>query len=265
MAYTFNRIEKTVSVMVIIGIAMLVLTAILLVRKKGWLEKQSVYYTVLNDSSALKEGMEIKFKGFSIGTVKDFDLNEDDYIRVDVVIKKKYEDKVRKGSVLKLNSPVLGLGSASFELKVGRGRGYVMPGEMVYSSDSEIGRYLLANMDLPKNFYTENAKAIVTSIRGMTEDMQRSFRPVGKIVLNLKQTTDKVNLMIDNLNKSDNSFNRFMSDRGRMFRRIDGMMGNLKKTTRRIDNFMIKLNNIAAAIEKNPLIGAKPSEEKKKK
>ncbi len=271
MAYTFTKIEKTVATVIISSVLLFISVFILIARNKEWFEAKRHYKSEFTDSSDLREGMEVRFKGFTIGNLTGIRLNEQNTIDVGIVIKKEYETKMRAGSVLKLDSPIGGFGTATIDLKMGMGRGFIRPGEFIHSSDTREGQYLLSQMDLPKNFYMQNLEAILSSVKTVTSDLEKSMRPVGSIMRNLNDTTAGLSQMINSANNKDNSINRFMNDRGTLYTKVDGMLGdfkqmsgNMKKTMVKVDDMISSLRNISRAVEKNPLIGVKKEDYQKR-
>jgi phospholipid/cholesterol/gamma-HCH transport system substrate-binding protein len=266
MAYRFTRIEKTVSALVL-GIGLLFIGLfVLLGRHKEWFKRKNIYYSYFNDSSSLEEGMPVKFKGFQIGTVRDITLlpqKNEDVIKVKVIIKKEYEKRLKKGSVLKLNTSFGVLGSATLDLKRGYGRGYIRPGEIIYSDHSHKGQILLSNMNLQKNFYIENLESILLSVKAITTDIQKSIAPFGSIMHNLDRTTSALSATLNNVNNQNNSINRFLNDQGTIYKKFDNMLINFRSVSNRVDDISAEsaqlirtLNRIAHAVEKHPLLGS---------
>jgi phospholipid/cholesterol/gamma-HCH transport system substrate-binding protein len=65
--------------------------------------------------------MAVQYKGFAIGSVKDFHLTDDDNVEVIFTINEEYRDRVKRGSLVELQVSPIGLGN-QFQFYAGKGQ-----------------------------------------------------------------------------------------------------------------------------------------------
>lgn len=101
--------NKIVFTFVFVAVGMITLfTALILIRNKTFVDI-FYYKTVLDDARGLEKKPAIFFKGYEIGRIDEFDLNDDNQIDVNFYIYEDYTDKILTYSVIsKTSSPVSG-------------------------------------------------------------------------------------------------------------------------------------------------------------
>ncbi len=111
MKFKIKYADQIVGFFVIFAVFLLVVIVFLLGSNQRWFSKDYSFTAVFESASGLSEGMPIQYKGFVVGKVKKYRLNNDDTITADILIQDTYYDRIREGSVLELNVSPIGLGS----------------------------------------------------------------------------------------------------------------------------------------------------------
>lgn len=106
--------------------------------KQNWFVRKNVYYTQFESGSGIKPGMDINYKGFGIGKIKEITL-ENDKVLVEFYILDDYIDYVKEYSLLEFSSNILGLGT-SFVWHPGKGQEIIEPGSEIFRFDSIEGQ-----------------------------------------------------------------------------------------------------------------------------
>ena len=120
MKFKIRFADQIVGLFIILSIVCIVFVIITLGHSNRWFSRDLSYYTVLPSAGGLSNNMPVQYRGFTIGNVTDFYLNEDDDVEVVFLIFEEYNDRVRQGSMVQMIESPIGLGS-QFQFHPGRG------------------------------------------------------------------------------------------------------------------------------------------------
>jgi phospholipid/cholesterol/gamma-HCH transport system substrate-binding protein len=112
MKFKFRHADKIVGLFALLAIVFLILIAVFAGVNKKWFTKKVHYTSLFTSAEGLKVGMGVNLRGFEIGRVKNFELNEDNQVDLDFYIYETYHDRVRPDTVLALPSGLLGSAGA---------------------------------------------------------------------------------------------------------------------------------------------------------
>ena len=111
MKFKIRFADQIVGLFIILSIVCIVFVIIMLGHSNRWFSKDLSYYTVLPSAGGLSNNMPVQYRGFTIGNITDFYLNEDDDVEVVFLIFEEYHDRVRQGSMVQMIESPIGLGS----------------------------------------------------------------------------------------------------------------------------------------------------------
>ena len=143
MKFKIKYADQIVGLFSLAAIACLIILIFAIGAKQSWFTKKNYYYTVLDSGSGIFVGMDLTYKGFSIGKVKSVSL-EGEFVRVDYYVLEDYFNYVREHSIVEFSSSPIGLGS-SFVLYPGTGRTIVPSGSERFRKDSVPAQELIAD------------------------------------------------------------------------------------------------------------------------
>jgi phospholipid/cholesterol/gamma-HCH transport system substrate-binding protein len=112
--------------------------------RQRWFARDFVYTTYFESAAGLSANMAVLYKGFTIGNVQGFTLNEADQVEVRLSIYDTYAGRVTEGSLVELSVSPIGLGSQLL-FYPGRGSRRLEEGELIPSVHSPEGRALILN------------------------------------------------------------------------------------------------------------------------
>ena len=112
--------DQIVGFFIVLSLVSLVFVIVMLGRSQRWFAKDISYMTVLPSAGGLSKNMAVQYRGFSIGNVKDFYLNDADEVEVIFTIHEEYSDRVKQGSLVEMMISPVGLGN-QFLFHAGRG------------------------------------------------------------------------------------------------------------------------------------------------
>ena len=120
MNFKIRYADKIVGFFVVLSLVSLMFIIVMLGRSQRWFAKDSSFYTILPSAGGLSKNMAVQYRGFTIGNIKTFYLNEDDDVEVVFTIHEEYKDRVKQGSMVEMMISPVGLGN-QFLFHTGRG------------------------------------------------------------------------------------------------------------------------------------------------
>jgi len=125
MKFRVRFADQIVGFFVVLSLIALAFVVIMLGRSQRWFAKDQTFTTTLQSATGLSKNMAVLYRGFTIGSIKDFYLNEDDGVEVIFIIQEEYTNRVRLGSMVEMMVNPIGLGNSFF---FHPGRGEELPG-----------------------------------------------------------------------------------------------------------------------------------------
>ena len=120
MKFKIRFVDQIVGFFIILALASLVFVILMLGKSQRWFARDVSFHTLLPTAGGLSKNMAVQYKGFTIGSVKNFYLAENDNVEVIFTIFEEYSDRVRQGAMVELDASPIGLGN-SFFLHAGKG------------------------------------------------------------------------------------------------------------------------------------------------
>ncbi|MDD5686850.1 MAG: MlaD family protein [Elusimicrobia bacterium] len=222
-----KRIERIVYIFVILGLISILSLLVLVGRGKRLFSSKNYYYSRFNSGEGLNKGMPVNINGIQIGTLESIKLDGNNNIALKLSIYEEHIHRIRKGSVLRLISPLLG----SKTLDIIPGDIYsaeIKNNDYIPSFDSEDGKkILLARKSDVQLSTAENILANVSSL------VQRLNEPNGPLFANL----ENFKIISQNIGKLSEKFANNQE-------RIDSIFKHVEDTT-------VNLNTISRSIMKS--------------
>ena len=111
MKFKIRYADQIVGFFIILSLVALVFVIVMLGRSQRWFAKDASFYTILPSAGGLNKNMAVQYKGFTIGNIKNFYLNDQDNVEVLFIIHEEYKDRVKLGSLVEVMQSPVGLGS----------------------------------------------------------------------------------------------------------------------------------------------------------
>ena len=204
MKFKISKFDRFVGIFSVIGIAGLLVLIFLTGSTQKWFVKKMNYYTIFPTAAGLSQGMDLTYKGFSIGKIKKITL-VGHMVRADYYILADYEEYIKEGSLVQLITSPIGLG-ASFVFHPGRGEESLPTNSEIYRHDSRKGQEIL---EQKLNRIVDQSDSI-------------------GVLLN------KVSNLLDNLNKTLGNVNDAIAGRGNS--ELKGVVQNLRSVLKNLED-----------------------------
>ena len=123
MNYKLKHTRQIVTLFIIIPVMLLITTVVFIVLNQRLLEKRYHYFCTLENAIGLSTQTPILYKGFEIGRVHKFSLNEDGNILLEFFVLKSYQHLVHQNSVIyRTTNPITGKSTLEY---VCEGKGHL--------------------------------------------------------------------------------------------------------------------------------------------
>jgi len=227
--------DQIVGVFIILSLVALAFVIVLLGKSQRWFAKDVSFTTVFPSAGGLSKNMAVQYKGFTIGSVKDFHLTPDNNVEVIFSINEEYSNRVKRGSVVELQVSPIGLGN-QFLFYAGKGQ-VLGEGAFIPPFGSAQARELI-RQGLTEEVQRDDSISVllsrISSIMGQldealgegTEDTE-----IGKMIGSLNKTLAGVEALphsVDNtINTLDNTINGIRLQLNPILANLNALTGEL--------------------------------------
>ena len=120
MKFKIRFADQIVGFFIIVSLVSLGFVIAMLGRSQRWFAKDLAFTTTMYTAGGLSKNMAVQYRGFTIGSVRNFYLTDADNVEVIFVIHEEYTNRVRQGAMVELMVSPIGLGN-QFLFHAGRG------------------------------------------------------------------------------------------------------------------------------------------------
>ncbi|MBI2417775.1 MAG: MCE family protein, partial [Ignavibacteriales bacterium] len=257
MKYT----ERFVSVFLVAAFLLLISAITFIVISKKFFEKKIVYKAKLADANGLGPSTPIYFKGFKIGTIKEFHLTEQNYIEATLEIFTEYKEKIVYNSALwKGLNPVTN--ASSLEFLQGLDNNVPLPeGSIIPAIDVPEGQRLLLLKKVkqsgdPLSTLLANLQ---TFTEGLTADTLQNKGAIFKALNNFITVSEDVKEISERLNYITGALiDENIPNKGPLFKILNNtadLTGELKKTDQMIKQTILRADSLLTAYQNPDSLG----------
>ena len=215
MKFKIRYADKIVGLFSLIALAFLLCFIFLLGAKQNWFVKKNVYHTFFESGAGFSTGMDVMYKGFSIGKIKDIKLVGSEAL-VEFYILEEYAEYAKENSLVELITSPIGLGS-SFVLHPGLGPGIMPSGAEIFRIDSISAREIIASKKIiletqedsigvlmkKVSSIMDNVNILLYNLNGALSGKGETSMPIKQIVGNVNEITKNLSALTDTLNSEE--------------------------------------------------------------
>jgi phospholipid/cholesterol/gamma-HCH transport system substrate-binding protein len=268
MKFKIQFASEIVGIFVLVALVCLTGILVMMAVSQRWFARDYYYTSIFTSGKDLEKGKSITFKGFEIGRITDFNLTEDNNVKIEFYIQDRYRSKVFENSVLQLVPGTFGFGGG---LVFHQGARETLPLEefsFIPSLDIPEGKYLVQNglVKIPKDEdpvtrVLESMEPVLENARGAVDSIDRLLlalndpdagdSAVGDIVKNLVRTTAQINTLLAQLNDMTQdsrglatrlidpkgSLATLLDDNNRLFLHIEKILNDASYSMGEVKNF----------------------------
>ena len=196
MKFKIRYADQIVGIFIVLSLVSLIFVIVMLGRSQRWFSKDYSYSTILPSATGLSKNMTVQFRGFTIGSVKNFYLTENDDVEVIFVIHDEYHLRVKKGSLVEMQVSPIGLGN-QFLFHFGKGD-VLAEGSFVPVVGSAQAMELIRQGLAVEPYYDDSITILVGRINAILADLEEALGPgsdsteIGKIMGSVQKTLSGV-------------------------------------------------------------------------
>jgi phospholipid/cholesterol/gamma-HCH transport system substrate-binding protein len=218
MNFKFRHTEKIAGLFVFLAIAILIAGIIMIAVSRKMFVETFPFRTVLSDAAGLSSSTSLNFKGYEIGKVKNFFLNDRNNIDVELAIYEEYLSLIVPGSAIyRQTNPISGATSLVFLLPLPEGDEPVtsddpdsafrlLPESYIPSLDMKEGQKLMEENVIERSgdsvsIIFDEAKIFFSNLRSEFKLKKDSFRDFFKMLGDFSESLAKNREIFDYLNQ----------------------------------------------------------------
>ena len=236
MKFKIRFADQIVGFFVVLSLVSLVFVIVMLGRSQRWFKKDLSYKTYLSSAGGLSSNMAVQYRGFTIGSVKEFslmrnDATGDDEVEVVFIIHEEYTDRVRRGSVMELSGSPLG---SSLLFHAGRGA-ILEEGSTIPRQGSAEARELARQGLVIESSSGDSLGELMANVNSLLAHLDQALGPgtdeteIGQMIGSLNKTLAGVESLPGTLE-------------GLLTKTINDIMAGLKPILSSIDDLLSELN-----------------------
>ncbi len=187
MHFKFRHIQKIVGGFFLLTCIIVVILLVMVARGQRWFQPYSGYSCYFDRGGGLKVGSNVMIQGLESGTIRRLDLEDDNRIRVDFEIYRKYADSVREGSQVKLSQPVIG--SSKLEIVLGPVGGSLIKSGGIIPSEESAGSGL--------DRLIENAGKLVDDLEDPEGDLMSTLENINEFTKALAEKDGSIRMLVE--------------------------------------------------------------------
>lgn len=246
MAFRYKHSEIVVGVFLVAAVVVIIAVIIMIGSERRWFEKRFEFTTKFQRGEGVSPGMQVAIRGIQVGEVQSVYLNEDNWIEITFNVYQEYAERIRKDSVVKLHSPLIG--SKALDIIPG---GQTMPvlasGSYVWSEDTEQGRRILAQrtrQDRPEQLQRvlDNVERLTYNLSASDGSLEPALEKILVFFEKLSSDQESLQIVLANLEKITSSIEQKEGSIGKI-------LGDDEELYTGITRLMDHLNEMAANFE----------------
>ncbi|HPF08386.1 MAG: hypothetical protein PHU99_02860 [Candidatus Cloacimonetes bacterium] len=213
MNYKLKHTRHIVTLFIIIPALVLITTVVFIALKQNLFEKRFHYHSSLENALGISTQTPVLYKGFEIGRIHSFELNEDGRILLDFYVLKRYQPNMVESSVLyRTTNPITSKTTLEY-VRSPEAKELLKEGAHIPSTDFAEGRALLRTY-LPKA--SDPIAAIIENIETLTRELNLDNNAdkgsLMRILVSVADLSQKADNTLDLLNANLNQMNTLISN-----------------------------------------------------
>ena len=249
MKFKIKYADQIVGILSLIAIIALIFIIFLIGSTQKWFVPKHNYYTVISSAANISVGKSITYKGFEIGKIKNFSLNEDDKVIVNFYITDDYKSKIVQNSIIELLSSPLG---SSIVFYPGNNDMLLGDNSFIPERSSEEAKKLIAEKKVSVVEQTDSINTILAMATTLVGDIDTLVKQIN-IALEGNEDTPLTTTLVQ-LNAILTNINNLTSDPSGLVPKLledENSQGSIASTLKELDGAMGDINKITTAVDSN--------------
>ena len=247
MKFKIKYADQIVGILSLIAIIALIFIIFLIGSTQKWFVPKHNYYTVISSAANISAGKPITYKGFEIGKIKSFSLNDDDNVVVNFYITDDYKTKAVNGSIIEILTSPLG---SSVIFYPGNSTILLEDNSFVPERASEEAKVLIQLHKVSVVEQTDSINTILAMATALVGDIDTLVKQIN-VTLEGSEDTPLANT-ISQINAILANINTITADTSGLVPKLledENSKGAIAKVLLQLDSTMEDVNNITTSVE----------------
>ncbi len=247
MKFKIKYADQIVGILSLIAIIALIFIIFLIGSTQKWFIPKHNYYTIISSASNINVGKSITYKGFEIGKIKGFSLNDSDEVIVNFYITDDYKNKAVQDSIIEILTSPLG---SSVVFYPGNSSLPLEDNSFIPERSSNEAHELIKAHKVSVVEQTDSINTILAMATTLVGDIDTLVKQIN-IALEGNEQTPLTNT-ITQLNAILTNINEITSDTSGLVPKLledDNAKGSIANVLLQLDSTMGDINAITTAVE----------------
>ena len=202
MKFKIKYADQIVGILSILAIIALIFIIFLIGSTQKWFVPKHNYYTVISSATNISAGKAITYKGFEIGKIKNFSLDDSDKVIVNFYITDDYKSKIVQNSIIEILSSPLG---SSVVFYPGNRTDFLPDNSFIPERSSPEAKALIQAKKVSIAEQTDSINTILAMATTLVGDMDTLIKQInvaleGNENTPLTKTITQLNAILENIN-----------------------------------------------------------------
>ena len=249
MKFKIKYADQIVGILSLVAIIALIFIIFLIGSTQKWFVPKHNYYTVISSASNISAGKAITYKGFEIGKIRNFSLDDSNNVIVNFYITDDYKSKAVRNSIIEILTSPLG---SSVVFYPGNSKDFLPDNSYVPERSSDEAKELLKYHMVSVVEQTDSLNTILAMATTLVGDIDTLVKQInlaleGSQDTLLTTTITQLNAILANINELTSTGTglvpKLLED--------ENSQGSIANVLLQLDSTMGDINSITSSVESN--------------
>ncbi len=249
MKFKIKYADQIVGILSLIAIIALIFIIFLIGSTQKWFVPKHNYFTVISSASNISVGKAVTYKGFEIGKIKSFSLDDNDKVIVNFYISDDYKNKIVRDSIIEILTSPLG---SSVVFYPGNSNSFLPDNSFIPERSSEEAKALITNKRVSVVEQTDSINTILAMATTLVGDIDTLVKQINTALEGNESTP--LTYTITQLNGILTNLNHLTEDPAGLIPKLledENAQGSIANALMQLDSTMAEINKITASVESN--------------
>ena len=249
MKFKIKYADQIVGILSLLAIIALILIIFLIGSTQKWFVPKHNYYTIISSASNISAGKAITYKGFEIGKIRNFTLDDSDSVVVNFYITDDYKNKVVRDSIIEILTSPFG---SSVIFYPGNSSQLLEDNSFLPERSSKEGKELIRQRRVSVVEQTDSINTIIAMATNLIGDVDTLVKEI-----NLALEGNEDSLLYNTINQLNGiltNINTITSDTSGLIPKLledENAKGSIGHVLIKLDSTMNEIDNITSSVESN--------------
>jgi len=238
----YRRYQRAAGLLILITLGLMFVVLWTANRQLGLFSQPYVLYGFLDNVRGLSRATPVTLAGLKIGEVRDLVITDYNRIRIELILDRKYQPRIRQNSAAEVKADLLG--NARLEISMGAPDQPMLPDQalLAFQRSSDLDALLKQTQE-----QLAQIAAVLSNVRAITDELRQPDGPLLGTLRGFAQITAQLQPLLQNLTLMSGEMQQMATDLAAVsvrIRRGEGTLGGLT------DRHSPLSRDVAASVQK---------------